>query len=83
MLKLRYRIRYYHRQNYKITMKNKGINLTSILVCLFLASCGSTEPRPYDAEHCSGLLAEAEELKGKPQRRAAVMQRYNADCTGS
>ena len=40
---------------------------------------------PLDAlqrtdDQCSQLLKEIENLKGKPQRRYAAQQRYNAEC---
>ena len=32
------------------------------------------------AEHCKQLRRQMEELKGKPQRRNAVVQRYRLEC---
>ena len=32
------------------------------------------------AEHCKQLRRQMEELKGKPQRRNAVAQRYRLEC---
>ena len=32
------------------------------------------------AEHCKQLRRQMDELKGKPQRRNAVVQRYRLEC---
>ena len=36
--------------------------------------------RQDKGDRCIELLREAEELKGKPQRRSAVMERYRQEC---
>jgi thymidylate synthase len=35
------------------------------------------------AEHCKQLRRQMDELKGKPQRRNAVVQRYRLECVQS
>ena len=65
-------------------MKAQMIVLLATLAGFTLAGCGGGSPGgpAYDAEHCQDLLRQADELKGKPQRRATVMQRYEIECTG-
>ena len=35
------------------------------------------------SEHCSRLSRQIEALKGKPQRRAAAVERYKLECTNN
>ena len=37
-------------------------------------------PATEQAEHCRQLRRQMDELKGKPQRRNAVVQRYRLEC---
>lgn len=38
------------------------------------------DPAREKADHCNALRKQMDELKGKPQRRNAVVQRYQLEC---
>jgi len=38
------------------------------------------DPAKEKADYCHDLRKQTDELKGKPQRRNAVMQRYELEC---
>jgi hypothetical protein len=43
----------------------------------------TTEPKPQGqnpGDHCMELSRQIEQLKGKPQRRHALMQQYQVEC---
>jgi hypothetical protein len=40
---------------------------------------GTTDQEEQDA-HCADLMRQMQDLKGKPQRLAAVSRRFNAEC---
>jgi hypothetical protein len=35
---------------------------------------------PSDADRCEALLQKIEQLKGKPQRKHSMMERYQLEC---
>ncbi len=46
----------------------------------FYSSSPPTNPAQQRADHCSELRKQMDELKGKPQRRNAVVQQYQLEC---
>ena len=61
-------------------MTTTNIALSTVLFILVLSSCGTTNDPPYNEARCQELSRKAEELRGKPQRRAMVLQQYQAEC---
>ena len=65
-------------------MKIQIVIISIALFSLTAAGCGGSPNRPaYDGNRCQDLLRQADALKGKPQQRSAVMQRYNMACNAS
>jgi hypothetical protein len=62
-------------------MKKQIVIISIALFSLVATGCGGTSNRPaYDGNRCQDLLRQADALKGKPQQRSAVMQRYDMAC---
>jgi hypothetical protein len=62
-------------------MKIHVATISIVLLSLAAAGCGGAPNRPaYDGNRCQDLLRQADALKGKPQQRSAVMQRYDMAC---
>jgi hypothetical protein len=40
----------------------------------------SLEPPPSDGDRCEALLQKIEQLKGKPQRKHSMIERYQLEC---
>ena len=44
------------------------------------AESAKTDPAKEKADYCNQLRKQMDELKGKPQQRNAVVQRYQLEC---
>lgn len=62
-------------------MKSLVTAFCGILLLSLISGCATSTSRTYDAEKCTRLSQEAEELRGKPIRRSAKMEQYKLECT--
>jgi hypothetical protein len=46
----------------------------------YLTTLSGNQKQQSRGDRCMEMLQEAERLKGKPQRRSAVMDRYRKEC---